>query len=397
MAIEDEVGAAFERRDVEALRGLAAGGNDLNQVLLPGAGGPATVLERALRGGDPALVSGVLAVPGVSAERSLPAFGFWAWARSAPLAVVREFLDRSGVPPEHRDGAGRTVLHEVASGDADPAVVGWLLGRMAADPRAEDGTTPFFQAAVHGHRQAARLLLDAGADPNASNTHTGWTALIAAVAAGEERLAGWLVTVPGLDVDRTGADGGTALHRAAALGNAALVATLLAGGAIRTAADRYGRTPLIAAARRGAADVTVHLLAGTDGTATGVNLVDVDRRTALHHAVIAGSAPVVELLLAQPQANLAITDRPDGRTALALATATGQDAIADALRATATRLGEQPDTPANDPPPRPDEPPLRDPHHAPGIPEPIPPNPPLPPRPEPARSEAPRPAEGGGS
>lgn len=373
MVIEEEVGAALERSDAGALRELAAGGADLDQVLLPGAGGPATVLERALRAGDAAFVAGVLAVPGVSAEGSLPAYGFWAWARSAPLAVVREFLDRSGVPPEHPDAAGRTVLHEVASGDADPAVVGWLLARTAADPRAEDGTTPFFHAAVRGHRQAARLLLAAGADPNAANRYTGWTALTAAVAAGDEPLAGWLVTLPGLDPDRAGADGGTALHQAARLGNAALAATLLAAGATRAVVDRYGRTPLIDAARHGAADVTTQLLAGDLDADTGINLVDADRRTALHHAVLAGSAPVVALLLAQPRINLAITDRPGGQTALALADATGQRAIATAVREAAARLGEQPDTPPNDPPAPPPEPPLRDPHHTPGIPEPIPP------------------------
>lgn len=368
MAIEDEIGAAFERGDTARLRELAAGGVELDHVLLTDPGGPATVLERALRGGNAELVAGVLAVPGVTAAGSLPAYGFWAWARSAPLAVVREFLTGSGVPAEHRDAAGRTVLHEVASGDGDPAVVGWLLARTPADPRADDGTTPFFHAAVRDHRDAAKLLLDAGADPNAVNRYTGWTALTAVVAAADEPLVRWLVTVPGLELDRAGGAGDTALHQAAALGNAPLTDVLLAAGASRTVADRYGRTPLIAAARRGSADVTARLLAGAADA--GVNRVDADRRTALHHAVIAGSVAVAELLLARPEINLAVTDRPAGLTALALAEVTGQQAIATILREAAVRLGDQADTPANDPPPRPPEPPLRDPHHSPGIPEP---------------------------
>lgn len=85
------------------------------------------------------------------------------------------------------------------------------------------------------------------------------------------------------------------LHRAAALGHAAIVALLLAHGAAPDAKDYGGRTALHAAAERG------HLAAAQALAAHGakLDLMDETGETALHKAARAGHADLAELLLAK--------------------------------------------------------------------------------------------------
>ena len=93
--------------------------------------------------------------------------------------------------------------------------------------------------------------------------------------------------------------------------------------------DHIGRTPLIIAAFAGDQALVERLLARPD---LEVNAVDQDRQTALAWAALGGDAGVVKALLADPRTNPGITNRPDGRTALEIATAAGNDAAAQELR-----------------------------------------------------------------
>ena len=71
--------------------------------------------------------------------------------------------------------------------------------------------------------------------------------------------------------------------------------------------------------------------------ATAVDAVDRDRQTALAWAALGGDAGVVRALLADPRTNPGITNRPDGRTALQIAEAAGNDEAARLLRAARAR------------------------------------------------------------
>ena len=51
-----------------------------------------------------------------------------------------------------------------------------------------DGKTPIIYAALHGHADCVRTLLDRGADHRKEDDETGWTALIAAVAFNERSV-----------------------------------------------------------------------------------------------------------------------------------------------------------------------------------------------------------------
>jgi ankyrin repeat protein len=370
MRTDSRVDAALASRDGTALEALAREGVDLNEIVVATDTGPRTPLEQALHLADRELVGLVLSIPGVSAARSLPEHGYWSWAQHAPLEVVREFLERSGVQPGQQDVDGRTLLHEVAAGDGDVRVVRWLLDRVDADQAAADGTTAFFHAAVHGHLEAAAALHRGGANPNAASSHAGWTALITAVAAGLDDVVRWLLDIDGLDVNRADHGGATALHHAARRGDVGDVEALMAHvGTDWLSQDALGRTPLMDAARLGNAEVVDALLGPNDA---GINMVDVDRRTALHHGVVASSLDVVRLLVERPDINLAIRQDQSNSTALELALASGDEEIAALLQAARERAGAQDDRPTNDPPLRPPAPELGDPHQYPGIADPPP-------------------------
>jgi hypothetical protein len=225
--------AAIESLDMASLAELAEEGVDLNEPLVPGDAGPRSLLDHVLGLGDATLVEAVLDLPGVSAERSLPSHARWSWAQRAPLAVVRGFVTRSGTGAGAADAGGRTLLHEVAAGDADPEVVAWLLARddVDVDAAAEDGATAFFHAAVSGRRAAAELLHAAGADPNPVSTYTGWTPLVVAIAAGDDDTVAWLLQLGGVDVNHADLEGASPLHHAVQLGRSRAAELLRAAGA----------------------------------------------------------------------------------------------------------------------------------------------------------------------
>jgi ankyrin repeat protein len=169
-------------------------------------------------------------------ERPVPATlrGTWQGTiASGDVAAVRTFLDG---PHEEADEQGRTLLH-IAAIHGRKAIVLLLLER-GADPEASDanGATPLHGAALrthwippgarHGmrlyeacgyeHGVIAEVLLGAGADPRARD-----------------------------------ANGDTPLHDAAKGGNLAVARLLLANGADVHARNEYGSTPLHEAARGG--------------------------------------------------------------------------------------------------------------------------------------------------
>jgi ankyrin repeat protein len=362
---DERVDAALASGDGATLVLLAQQGVDLNDIAVATDGGPRTPLEQVLYLADADLLGVVLSLPGVSATQSLPEHGFWAWAQDAPLPIIQAFLEQTGLDPGHADADGRTLLHEAAAGSGDPSVIDWLLDRVDVDQTAADGTTAFFHAAIQRHLDAAAVLRRHGASPDATSNVTGWTALVTAIVSGRTDVVRWLLEIDGLDVNHADATGAAALHHAARLGSVAAVEALMSyPGADWIAQDHLGRTPLMDAARHGNARVVEALLRSADA---GVNMVDVDRRTALHHGVVASSPEVVQLLLDRPDINLAIRQGPDGMTALELARISGDDRLASMIQVAQERIGPQSDSPTNEPPPRPPTEELGDPHEFPGI------------------------------
>ncbi|MEU7136024.1 ankyrin repeat domain-containing protein [Streptomyces sp. NPDC046261] len=90
-------------------------------------------------------------------------------------------LLRAGVDPERRDSEGTTPLYEACVNGK--AGIARLLLAAGAFPDAESGGpgsegTPLCAAACWGHTETVRELLAHGADPNLREDHgTGWSPL----------------------------------------------------------------------------------------------------------------------------------------------------------------------------------------------------------------------------
>ena len=223
---------------------------------------------------------------------------------------------------------------------------------MGASPSAadRDGTTPLYAAALRPNPTLVRLLLAAGADPNAeSSGESEGTPLCAAACWGHSAVVGELLA-HGADPDQR-EDGGTGcspLLWACRNGHEETVRLLLEAGADPNQAVD-ATTPLLAAAERGSLAI-VRLLLGFGADPT---VADSQGRTPLDHAEArVGKDKDVEaelLARASPrdgeQVRCRRTPRPDGtelvvvevraadgRSGRDLEQETGHDRIAELLR-----------------------------------------------------------------
>ncbi len=151
----------------------------------------------------------------------------------------------------------------------------------AAQSRGTGGSTPLMFAALYGNAHDVRLLLDAGADPNARNDARA-TALLWAVDDAEKTR---VLLAHGADPNARSDDGQTPLLLAAArFGARDVVAALLDGGAALKGQPVFGRAA-------GAGDeATVRLLLARGAERTGTQ-----RDVAF--AMRSGCGPCADLLL----------------------------------------------------------------------------------------------------
>jgi ankyrin repeat protein len=190
--------------------------------------------------------------------------------------------------------------------------------------------TPLYRAVLADDLTEVRKELAGGADVNARNQDNRWTVLMVSVSEGFTDVVAELLASSAIDVNARAERGLTALHVAAEHGDERALELLLAHPGIDVnVKDDLGRTPLIIAAFAGERTLVGRLLAQPD---LEVNAVDRDRQTALAWAALGGDAGVVAALLADPRTNPGITNRPDGCTALEIATAADNEAAAQELR-----------------------------------------------------------------
>ena len=136
------------------------------------------------------------------------------------------------------------------------------LLQAGADPNEPDdeGTTPLYAAVVGGFADVARLLLEAGADPDGESFgEDQGTPLCAACAWGNDEIVAALIG-HGADVDRAEPDGPTPLVWAALEGHAWTARVLLEAGADPNL-EGDGWLPLLVAARKGSLALVRDLLA----------------------------------------------------------------------------------------------------------------------------------------
>ncbi len=329
--------AAAAAGSLEGVRAVLAEGADPNGT--GPTGGYATPLLAAVHGGSLEVVR-ALVEAGADVNRAPVGYRAWTWtgsllpeairpvaeaaARSeTPLTLaLREgheaialYLLEQGADPRLPNGQAETPLELAAGGGLTRALERLLA--LGLDPDGErlrplpfdrvpgnEGLrrdSPLLRAALQGRVEAARLLLEAGADPDLPGL-AGRTPLLAAAARGDAAMVRLLLEA-GADPEQAGARGERPLHLAAAHGHLEVARLLLeAGVRVDRREDRWvlpgvpvaglGRTPLMEAAAAGhEAMVRLLLEAGADPW-----LRDGDGRDAAALAEAAGHARLLPLL-----------------------------------------------------------------------------------------------------
>lgn len=177
----------------------------------------------------------------------------------------------------------------------------FIAAGIALDAIGPGGDTALHLAARNNMTEAARLLLDAGANPKAGHeSDLKRTPLADAVNFGKADMAELLTRYGGYTPGEKASDGFTLLHRACEKNKPHLVAAMINAGADGNEMTGNGATPLLIAIARRNPDVADRLL-DFPAVARGINeffvQTDTKKRTAFQMAVEAGQAPVVNKML----------------------------------------------------------------------------------------------------
>ena len=261
--------------------------------------------QNALRGGDygPVITSGNSADSKLI-KRLVNGDGGLQMPPTGPLSdeeigILRAWIDqgpdfrtqiRPEAPPAQVDPGVAAVIAAVRS--RDYATLQKLIAADASVVASKDvaGSTPLHHAAAFGTLESLTLLIDKGADVNATNRR-GSTPIFWAI---DDEAKVRLLVARGAQVRIKQVEGRTPVYQAALLGNGlAVLRYLLENGGDPNVATLAGLTPLMGAALRGDVDsVRVLIEKGA--------IIDAKSgagATALMAAATNGSPAVVQLLL----------------------------------------------------------------------------------------------------
>jgi ankyrin repeat protein len=186
-----------------------------------------------------AMIALVLATVSSAAENS----PFYLPVRNNDLPTLRQLIRNPG--PKARDARGNsTLMYAAALGSLESMR---MLLDAGADPNAANdfGATPLMWCA--GDAAKVRLLLSKGADPNA-RSRLGRTPLLIAAACDGAAEAARLLIEKGADLNARDKGGSSVLGQAAASNNLEVARLLIARHAQVNTVDEGGFTPLLNAA-----------------------------------------------------------------------------------------------------------------------------------------------------
>lgn len=154
------------------------------------------------------------------------------------------------------------------------------------------GNTALIMAVFEGNLEMVRLLIEAGADINATD-NASFTPLIRSIAKKHDAVSSFLID-SGADVNHSAQKGITAFIASAFTGNASIAEKLLKAGADCGAKDETGRTALAYAIYSDFADYIEWYL-------KNIKLSQADYAVALFHCAEAGSCKAASVLLRSTQ------------------------------------------------------------------------------------------------
>jgi ankyrin repeat protein len=306
---------AAARGHTEVVRALLARGARVGDVLerdVPP--WSRTALHEAARGGHADVVTLLLehGADVAAKDRDFEGGGNTALHLAAEQgsALVLSCLLARGASVDARNAEGLSPLM-LAAGSACASAVPALRALLAAgaklDARCPNGQTPLVYAAQHGHVEAARVLLDAGASTRApTRPGQGPSALAAAAGGGHVELVRALLAA-GADPTEAGrspmplAEGVLHAGSCDAAGHA-VVEALLTAKADPSAADERGLAPLHWAAMCNRPELVVRLLAA------GARL-DAPQHDGMTPLMVAAERGYLEVVRALVQAGASLTAR----------------------------------------------------------------------------------------
>ena len=336
-----------------------------------------TALHWAIESGNQAMVSVVLSDPDTDIvakdnEGSTPLHAAVALGSADDVIALLEA--RPHADPTVVDSTGRTALHwAAASGHHDivtaltssaTARAGGAKARRLLDLPDTFGGTALHYAAQLMHVSCVRTLAQAGASsiPDRDGNHPLHWAVMDSRDGSHSAAVIALSTAKGFAPNAANAEGRTAMHLVAMVGDSGLAATIVDTFSVDlNARDAEGKTPLLTACEAGATDVVLELIAhgadlnlvdhveGRTGLAwscvnnltdtaiamvdanADVNSVDSSCKSPLMYAAFQGAASVVGLLV-EHSANPNLQD-VDGVTALHWASLAGHVDVVRALLA----------------------------------------------------------------
>ena len=311
--------AAVAAGNLEQVGQLLGGGLDVNAPLDPQGTTPlmlAVWLATPATEGSWSLVQALLALHGADPNRPNACGGtpLLCACEAGHEAAVSALL-MAGADPAHVDGDGDTALC-VAATHGHAATVALLLAHPRSpsdaalasviDQPGSGGRPPLVKAAAAGHAAVVTALLDAGADPRATDAYG--SAALAWAARGGHAAAAEALLANQAPLEQADAAGATALMLASEGAHTEVVTLLLASGAACDAADERGFTALLLAcaiatppkkSRGSTPDPCAHdaVVARLLDAGSSPNVQDGIGRSALMYAAGSGLKQIVGLLL----------------------------------------------------------------------------------------------------
>ncbi|XP_040849671.1 ankyrin repeat and SOCS box protein 3 isoform X1 [Ochotona curzoniae] len=215
-------------------------------------------------------------------------------AREGNIKLLRKLL-RKGRSVDVADNRGWMPIHEAAyhnSVECLQMLIHADSSENYLEAKTFEGSCALHLAASQGHWKIVQVLLEAGADPNAT-TLEETTPLFLAVENGQIDTLKLLLR-HGANVNGSHSMcGWNSLHQASFQGNAEIIKLLLKKGASQECQDDFGITPLFVAAQYGKLESLSILIS----SGANVNCQALDKATPLFIAAQEGHTTCVELLL----------------------------------------------------------------------------------------------------